>query len=395
MGDIKLLAFSDLHSHNHKRYAKTDGLGMNTRLLVAIRALQQTRKLGEKLGITTIVFAGDLFDAKGKVPVVVLNKVFEEFVKWQGIFDVIMIPGNHDFATRSGGAHALEIFDELEGFKVVHRPEKFTFGIRSGAVLNVTAVPYRDRMKDVWFRPEPTTTICHARVCIAHGFVNGCKLSKDSVFDDAMIADHQGGKIPPAWLEEHTLSIVGHIHYPQRMARGKNVLIPGQPYQGFPQDVGQERGVWEVTIKDGGKVSAKIHELNLPKFVRVIHRGPDPSGVGQVLETEGGIPYFKFKGNIVLIQPESHSILDNDLLAARIGVENQGAEYVEVLPPPLKKNDKRDVPRVEVDSAMEPNEVVSRVLRSGHVDLGGFEPEDLHELASELLKEAQEQERDE
>ena len=102
---MKALVFSDLQAHTHRAYSRPLAGGSNSRLEIALNILDQISKECQERELRRVFFLGDLFEAKNKIPVVVMNRVFERIermVKEANLIGFYMIPGNHDFAVRNG-----------------------------------------------------------------------------------------------------------------------------------------------------------------------------------------------------------------------------------------------------------------------------------------------------
>lgn len=378
---FRFLVFSDLHAHTHKRYARVSEEGINTRLKVALDVLAYIRTLAVEQGITHILFAGDLFETKGRVPIVVINHVLREFQRWVGRgLEVVMIPGNHDYAIRSGREHALEIFSELEGFTVMGR-EGYLNEIPGVGILYIQAVPFADEMKEEWFVRHPFGVDADLALCLAHGILENAMFTP-GIGVASIPEASRPETIKRAWLEPYDLSIIGHVHYPgYEVTDGQHFLIPGQPWHQHSYENAQKRGVWLVEIEPGGKPTLTLFEPPTPLFLHA------------QLEESGEVVLFggtNVEGNIVSLQPMHATIPEATIHQARRQLEQKGATYVEVLPPEgAGTSADGHAPRLALDPYADPATVLGVVLRSGLVDLGGFDPDDLTALGLDLIKTAQ------
>lgn len=108
---MKVIAFSDLHIHNYKRFATPE-----FRLNSSISVLPYLYNYAEKNGIEHILFSGDMFHQQVNIPVSVsyeLKKVFKRLDNRDISF--IAISGNHDQATKQVlGNQAVSALQELE-----------------------------------------------------------------------------------------------------------------------------------------------------------------------------------------------------------------------------------------------------------------------------------------
>ena len=96
---MKYIVFSDLHAHEFTEFAKPDDEYINSRLANIVNAVKDIFSIARKEG-RTVLFAGDLFHARGSVRSEVFNFIFKVFQENTDI-PVIMIRGNHDASNNS------------------------------------------------------------------------------------------------------------------------------------------------------------------------------------------------------------------------------------------------------------------------------------------------------
>lgn len=92
---------SDLHCHNHSAFASTNHLGINTRLQHVLDEIDRAAVAVLAAGGNLIVIVGDLFHQRGSIHPSVFNPVAAKIrsLRHRDI-TVLMIPGNHDLATK-------------------------------------------------------------------------------------------------------------------------------------------------------------------------------------------------------------------------------------------------------------------------------------------------------
>lgn len=91
--------FSDWHIHDYKRF-NTDG----SRLGNCLRVLFDLGAFCDKNGITTILFAGDLYDTQKALFTNVVNETVQAFIDFSKMYPNIVIyaiSGNHDHSTKN------------------------------------------------------------------------------------------------------------------------------------------------------------------------------------------------------------------------------------------------------------------------------------------------------
>lgn len=386
---MKLLIFSDLHAHTHQAYSRPTSAGGTSRLLDTIRVLSFIREKSAETGIKDVLFGGDLFEAKGRVPVVTLNAVYRELDQWREAgMNMVMIPGNHDLAVRSGDEHALEVLQELGILSIVSSPSWVFWNTECGECIGITAVPFRDDFRKEWFAVMPNS---HGvkdeslRICLAHGVVQGSRFNLDN--DNALSDYTNDSIIPVSWLEPFDLSVVGHVHLPQKMGDGGRILIPGQPWQQFPHEHKQKRGIWEVEIDKGGISSCVMHEVpGIPRFFLVeLSEGGTFVWQDKTVSIEEHIP-----GNIVLMTPKNAMVPSQIIGGAHDKLLELGAIYVDILPPQVQVD--KNAPRVAVDVKDSPYDTLKKTVSSGHVSLRGHSVEAITSLGETILDEVLEEE---
>lgn len=384
---MKFIIFSDLHAHTHQSYSTPIGSGGNTRLMDTVNVLIYIRKKSQETGIRDIIFSGDLFEAKNRIPIVVLNTIYRELLLWKELgLNLIMIPGNHDLAVRTGDEHALEVLKEFKNLNIISKPGWMKWRIGKDQYVCLTLVPYREVFKPEWFDPMPISTETPKsllRICIAHGIVQGAKATLN---DSRILSDYTNDSlIPINWLDKYDLSVVGHVHLPQVLGAARNVLVPGQPWQQFPHEHNQDRGIWIVDIERQSDVQYELIKIpDVPEFV-----------LGELNES-GVINWINrlqdhsleeiTKRNIVYITPTSVKIPIAVIEKTKSLLSDYGAVYSEILP--AKIECELQEPTVQVDLIKSPHETVKQVLESNQVNLQGFTPEELYELSEKFIDEA-------
>lgn len=119
---MKILLFSDFHAHNwtyNSKVVPTPAGLRNSRLLNQVDVLAEIRNDAISEKVDCVIFCGDMFHTRGKVPTTVFNEIFSAIALLAEVVPVYMIPGNHDFADRAGNTHALQPFNEIPNVRVL------------------------------------------------------------------------------------------------------------------------------------------------------------------------------------------------------------------------------------------------------------------------------------
>jgi len=386
---MKFIVFSDLHAHSFDKYSKKTKDGRNTRLDVILQCLKNIRDLSIETGIRDILFAGDLFDAKNRVPMIVLNEVYREFSEWEKLgLNVLMIPGNHDFAIRTGEEHGLTVLSQLNRFMIVDKVSKFRWTLDTGESVRVIAIPYRERIDADWFvfdeEPEVPT------ILLGHGLVEGaCYIPSGMALGQSEpVIDHEGistrDLIMLDWLNKVDIAVIGHIHYPQKLGLNKHVLIPGMPWIQYPHERNQKRGIWIAQLDKRKGVSFEQHCYgNIPSFIKV------------QLKEDGGFSMIEspvneldlLSGQMVLLQPESIDVNPQRIIDASNYLYNDcGVVFVDVVKCE-QASSLLNAPRIDVSSMQDSKKVLEKVLKSGLLETGSEDIDELIKLGSSILNE--------
>lgn len=110
---MKLAVSSDLHAYHWPEHSKVVSPGVTDRLLDCVSVLADIRKHCVENEIWVHLFLGDLFHKRAQIGVPVHDLVVRELVASKKVgIQTIMVPGNHDQATKSGSVDAIQAFAE-------------------------------------------------------------------------------------------------------------------------------------------------------------------------------------------------------------------------------------------------------------------------------------------
>lgn len=136
---MKILFFSDLHAHAHEQFSRRLETGRNSRLQDCLDIIQQVKDLlVSRRDIQAVIFCGDLFHARNKLDVDVFTSVYAQIKGLRnvcdslGIYEPILLTGNHDQYTRIGEVHSLQPFREIA--RVIDEPTALSLVHRDTAI---------------------------------------------------------------------------------------------------------------------------------------------------------------------------------------------------------------------------------------------------------------------
>lgn len=284
---MRLLHTSDWHLG---RYLQTVSLIEHQRDFLAWLA-----DLAEQRQVDAVLVSGDVYDRA--IPSVDAVHLFEEgLVRLSGICPVILIPGNHDSATRLGfGSPLLEAarVHLRPGVEHIERPVELVAD--DGSVLLVYGLPYlepelvraelaaeksheavllaaMDRVRaDLGARTEAARlagTPQPRAVVLAHAFITGGTAS-DSERDVSVggIAD-----APADVFHGVDYVALGHLHGPQEIDNpaGPRVRYSGSPLAYSFSEEAHEKSVTVVEIGPAGEVEIELVGAPVPRRLRTI-----------------------------------------------------------------------------------------------------------------------------
>ena len=274
----EFLIFSDLHAHNFRYGSKkipyNDGV-FNSRLIDTIEVLDEIMNYAIAHNIKTVLFGGDMFHTRQRYSADVFNLVFEKLLSFSdnGI-QLIMIPGNHDYADRDGLVHALQPFEAIENVFVIDREWNFFFTEKQRSVI--WGIPYTPSLEEAKERLDNAAKEARDRdvnILLGHLGMQGAKVGSDYVLvdeNDVRVSDVSG--------ESFNACFFGHFHEHQQLF--SNGWYIGATHEHNWGDSGGKRGFLHVKIDLHQRVSFERIETSAPKFIvmdgePVPHRAKD------------------------------------------------------------------------------------------------------------------------
>lgn len=264
---MRFLAFSDVHAHPFtfgSTYVPFPGLpGLhNSRLVDTCKAMIEVATYAHEHGIGTVLFGGDLFHTRQAVKTsayYLVHHTIKTYFSDNGL-DLIMIPGNHDYADRTGEVHSLSTLRYLDCVRVGDAVDCLWSEDGPGSVYTV---PYVDDVKQARTNLQAAalraTADTWAKVLLAHLGTEGAVVGSDFV----MISD-QDITVDDIPLGSFDLCLFGHYHEHQVIAQ--NAYYIGALTQHNWGDAGGKRGFLDVTITEGTHKVTRI-ETQAPKFI--------------------------------------------------------------------------------------------------------------------------------
>lgn len=252
---MRLVLFSDLHSHAYREFAKTLPNGRNSRLENALYVLREVREAAKREN-APVVFLGDLFHKRNIFHTAVYNAVYEEIrlFKEQGV-KLVLIVGNHDQATADGKIHSLEPMKDIAD--VVDVPRCIAIGD-----TRIQCVPYMEDVKalraaiaDV---PAGKTGKCGPRLLACHAGLAGAVTGPVEYRPDESL---EVSAVP----DKYDFAFFGHYHKRQKMK--DQCWYAGSPMQQSRGESEEHEKGYLLFDTDTNKI--RNVPLGMPEFVTV------------------------------------------------------------------------------------------------------------------------------
>lgn len=245
---MKILIFSDLHIHPHKKSSE--------RLNDCLRALDWVFRTASERDISNLVFLGDLFHDRQKIDVLAYQRAFEILERHlsSGRFRLTLLLGNHDLWHHQRlDVSSVNPLRTLPGVAVVAEPsvreireegESFHMGFLPYTHSPIEDLAVVEREWDSKVKGSPR------RVLGGHIAVDGAVWNvRHRTLSDVTV-EHEGDmvRVGPEIFRNWDRVFLGHYHASQRMAEG--VEYVGSPLQLSFGEADQEKHVVVYDTKE-------------------------------------------------------------------------------------------------------------------------------------------------
>lgn len=243
---MKIAAFGDFHGHLWKEFDQKSGRTGSKRLDIQIDTLKAIREYCVGNDIKHVLFAGDLFHARGKVDTKVFNAVYDEIEKFgQSGISLIMIAGNHDQYDNSdvpeNSLHAFKklrdvhVYDTV-GTHVIYPTKNSGYDERVEIVMapySKNAQMVKDYIASVEKKDIPQILLFH--LGISGAFVGSGNYPMADAF-----------KVEDLRPDLFKYIIGGHFHKRQFLGGHNHAFYTGAPIQHSFGDEGEDKGFYVV-----------------------------------------------------------------------------------------------------------------------------------------------------
>ena len=253
----KILLFSDIHIHNHKKSYE--------RLNDCLKALQWVFDVAKKENIKNIIFGGDILHERQRIDIFVYNQIYnvlKQNLNNSGI-NFYCLLGNHDlWFNENTSISGVYPFQSIDGFKVISSPETIMIDDSTWDFLPFTHDPL-ESMKSF------SSKKLNERYLIGHISIDGAVLNSSGNISD-VIVEHDGEmvKVSKDIFVHYKHSFFGHYHQEQKLA--DNVEYIGSPLELSFGEAGEQK---HIIILDTNKNEKKyvINDFS-PKHIYIYEK---------------------------------------------------------------------------------------------------------------------------
>lgn len=331
-----ILITGDLHLSNTRQFSKIVN-GKNNWIEIGLNSLRQLIDYSENNNNLPIIFLGDIFDLKDRVPTQVQNAFYDIITSTKST--IFLLVGNHDYTIKE--EPTFKILNKFPNIKVIDSP---TYE----HILNMDCffVPFLRDDKEITKIVKDN----EAKILFIHKELYNAKYLSYVAKND---------------LTEKTLSkyewvFAGHIHIYQELA--KNIIHVGSLHQLEFNYNNDFCGFIELT-KDG---EINYHQTKAPRFV--------------VVKTLN-FKEEEIRGNFVKVKLElsKSEQLKLNIKVLRRELSNLGAEGITF---DIKVKEKKEQ-RLEINKNHDLNDIIENYVN--YKNLEGYDKNTLIKLGKSLL----------
>ena len=213
----KLLLFSDIHLHPHKRSSQ--------RLEDCLKALEWVFQTAIDRKIKNILFGGDLFHDRQKIEIYTYQRVFESFLNFskKNASQIYLLLGNHDlwFNDKTSISSVVPL-SALPNVHVIAEPSRIEIDGHNWDFIPYTHNPIETL--DVFKKLHSMTEYALGHIALDGAILHGSQHSDVAVEHDGDMVS-----ISASLFDSYKHTFLGHYHAEQRV--NKKVEYIGSPLQ--------------------------------------------------------------------------------------------------------------------------------------------------------------------
>ena len=213
----KVLLFSDIHLHPHKRSSQ--------RLDDCLKALEWVFKTAIERKIKNILFGGDLFHDRQKIEIYTYQKVFESFLNFskKNASQVYLLLGNHDlWYNDKTSISSVMPLSALPNVHVIAEPSRIEIDGHNWDFIPYTHNPIETL--EVFKKLHSMTEYALGHIALDGAILHGSQHADVTIEHDGDMVS-----ISPSLFDAYKHTFLGHYHAEQRV--NKKVEYIGSPLQ--------------------------------------------------------------------------------------------------------------------------------------------------------------------
>jgi len=200
----KVLLFSDLHAHPHKKNYE--------RVEHCLKVVDWVFETAKKNKVENILFGGDLFHDRKLIDVPTYQATFERFHKYMssGDFELYLLLGNHDlWLNEKSTISSVYPFGAMPRTRVISKPERLQISGSNWDFIPFTHNPVEIVAELAKLPGEP-------QYALGHIAVNNAQLH-GKTYSDHIAVEHDGDmvKVDAAIFSKYKHTFLGHYHISQ------------------------------------------------------------------------------------------------------------------------------------------------------------------------------------
>lgn len=239
----KVLLFSDLHIHCHKRKIE--------RLEDCLKALNWVFDVAEQNNVEDILFGGDLFHDRQKIEIYTYQRTFEVLSERlnKNKFNLYLLLGNHDLWYNENTSISSVIpLSSLPGIRIIGKPERLSISGANWDFIPFTHNPI-ETLEELKKKPgNPEYSLGH--IAIDGAILHGSQHSDVNIEHDGDMVSVSAGL-----FEHYKHTFLGHYHAEQRV--NNKVEYIGSPLELSFGEAFQEKHLIILDTKNGEREYVK------------------------------------------------------------------------------------------------------------------------------------------
>lgn len=230
-----------------------------------IPIIKKNKKEGDCL-----IIAGDIFESRQSLNVLVLNEAFKIIKDLTEILPVIIIVGNHDiYRKNTNDINSLIVFQWIDNIEIFSSFQILEFANKKTALMLPWVETKSELLQIIAENP--------ADFLFLHSDITGIKYNKQILINEGL---------DPESVSKFKKVYTGHIHYTQQT---ENIRVLGCPYELTRSDRGNTKSIWLFNFNDLSEQQF-INDFS-PKFLKVTLESIFDKTLNEINE--------KFKNNFV------------------------------------------------------------------------------------------------